>query len=178
MAYATQYATAETVTTVFNSHGLPIQVGGYTELIEYDPYGRPIKTTMGPAGSQGGLVNQTVYSATDNRLARQVATTRAGQVLQDDTYTYDAPGNPTQILNRADKVLGTVDGTLGRVDGTLGSVDGTLTTVDVTLAEVSTTLTEVKSLLAELDSKLAPLDQVPAIVEQLGAVHSAVMKVP
>ncbi len=88
---------AETVTARFNAHGLPTGFGSYTELIEYDSLARPVRSTMGPAGSAEGLVLQTAYQASDGRLSRLTATTRAGGLIQDDTYAYDAPGNPVRI---------------------------------------------------------------------------------
>lgn len=85
--------------TVFNLYGLPTQVGGYTSLIAYDEYARRVRSEMGPAGSQAGLVTQTLYQDSDGRVSVLRATTRAGQLIQDDTYSYDAPGNPTGIVH-------------------------------------------------------------------------------
>jgi len=68
----------ETVTTVYNEFGLPIAVGAYTGLIEYDGLGRHVRTTMGPSGSQAGLIVESAYQTVDNRLSRLTARTRAG----------------------------------------------------------------------------------------------------
>lgn len=91
---------AETVTTLFNLHGLPVQTAGsqvYTEQINYDPYGRVIETWMGPSGSTAGLHTQYGFHDADGRLGRIYVRTRAGTLVTDATYSYDAVGNPTRI---------------------------------------------------------------------------------
>jgi RHS repeat-associated protein len=97
--------TPETVTTRYNTLGLPIEVesplapgGAYTSAINYDNLARPTTTHLGVTGTGGaGLILTRDYQPADGRLARLRAHTPTGQVIQDDHYTYDAPGNPTRI---------------------------------------------------------------------------------
>lgn len=90
---------AETVSATFNDYGQQTSIGGYTRSVAYDALGRPVQTELGAAGQQAGLTLRTAYQDSDGRLSRLTATTGTGQLLQDDTYSYDAPGNPTRITH-------------------------------------------------------------------------------
>lgn len=68
------------------------------------------------------------------------------------------PGNPAQLLNRADETLEKTDQTLARVD--------------TTLSEVASLVGDVKGLLSELESEMALLKRVPELETKLDQIHS------
>lgn len=107
---------AETVTTGYNTLGMPVRISGvigastywYTHSVAYDSVARPVQTVLGPPGSQAGLILDTYYQGSDGRLSRLDAlvgnanvdgTVTTSERLQTDTYRYDAPGNPMQVTH-------------------------------------------------------------------------------
>jgi RHS repeat-associated protein len=106
----------ETVVHTYNTLGMLTQTADaadpdtfwYLYSVGFDGVGRPRKTILGGPDRADGMILNTLYAQSDGRLERLEAligtadadgTTVMSEVLQRDTYTYDAPGNPTQVMH-------------------------------------------------------------------------------
>ena len=102
----------ETAAASFNTLGMPIGStsdydGGFTYVASttYDPTGRITGRTMGGTGSTYGLTRTYTYQASDgivsnltaNSITPPTSQNPTTTLIQNDTYTYDAVGNPARI---------------------------------------------------------------------------------
>ncbi|MFJ5229290.1 RHS repeat-associated core domain-containing protein [Kitasatospora sp. NPDC088391] len=105
---------AERLDYTYDTYGLPIGYGAfggstYDLSNDYDAYGRPIRTTVNPWGTQIVLTN--VYDEPTGRqlsqfVDKQTASTGA---VQQTTYAYDASGRVTGIRSIPDNTPSATD---------------------------------------------------------------------
>ncbi|MFD7982561.1 polymorphic toxin-type HINT domain-containing protein [Kitasatospora indigofera] len=131
-------APVEIINYSYNKYGQLFHSGGattYDVLSDYDAFGRPIRSTVNPWGTQ--VVSSTVYDQATGRvrsqfLDQQTSTTGA---IQQTNYTYNPSGAITSITDIPDNTPSATDrqcftyDTFGRLT-TAWTDTGTITTPD------------------------------------------------
>jgi YD repeat-containing protein len=91
---------AETVTTGYDSQGLPVTLtssasagAGYVTGTSYGPGGRLTGRTLGGTPAAPAVTRGYTWDESTGNLAGVTTATRGGGQIQDDTYTYDPAGD-------------------------------------------------------------------------------------
>ncbi|MGW4164701.1 polymorphic toxin-type HINT domain-containing protein [Streptomyces sp. NPDC004788] len=96
--------TAERLTNSYDVDGNFIGSSGKSTLVtdvQYDAFGRPVRTTVGPYGSQ--VVSSQLYDAATGRVTQSTLDSQlAGNHVDFTTYTYNKAGSLTSARNVQD----------------------------------------------------------------------------
>jgi RHS repeat-associated protein len=101
---------AETVETLYNDAGLPVQqsgISGYLLGVDYSALGQVHQYQLGTSTSAKRVFISRTYEPGTGRLLTSATDDQTRGPVQDLEYRYDQTGNVTAILDRADTGTGT-----------------------------------------------------------------------
>ncbi|MEV8092502.1 RHS repeat-associated core domain-containing protein [Streptomyces nigra] len=96
---------AETVETLYNNAGLPVQqsgISGYLLGVDYSALGQVHQYSLGTSTTAKRVFISRTYEAGTGRLLTSATDDQTRGPIQDLEYRYDQTGNVTAILDRAD----------------------------------------------------------------------------
>ncbi|MFI8186485.1 RHS repeat-associated core domain-containing protein [Actinacidiphila glaucinigra] len=101
---------AETVETLYNDAGLPIQqsgISGYLLGVDYSALGQVHQYQLGTSAAAKRVFISRTYEAATGRMLTSATDDQTRGAVQDLQYTYDQAGNVSSIFDRANTGSGT-----------------------------------------------------------------------